>query len=376
MRALRHRIPSRWRSRGAAALVSAFLLAGLTLTAPASVSAAPRVLLVPSGYPTIQAAIDAAHPGDTIRIRSGTYVEQVSIDKDLALVGSGALRTIIRAPGTLASGVDGHTSIVEIHGGAEVRISHVTVSGPGAGHCGDGELRAGISVVEESQLDLSFARVLHIRNTPLDDCFHSGVGVLAADFSSVRVDVDHSEFSDFGSEGIVVAGDASSSTIRFNAIKGQGRSTVVATGGIELVLATGTIANNIVSDNACGSPDLGCGPDWFNEFQVAAIGGGAPGLVIANNVLIRNQVGIYVDDTAEIRNNVLWDNDYFGIALQDGSFSVKGDYIRGGEGGVAVIAAFADSDADLRDVRISHTAGQRIQTFECCGFTATVRDGH
>lgn len=359
-------------SRRAGGLLWLTLLAGIALVVPVAVSAAPNVIRVPSDFPTIQTAIDAAHPGDTIRIRAGTYVEQLSIDKDLKLVGAGAWKTIVRAPSTLTAGADGRTAIVEVHGGASVKISHLTVSGPGAGTCANGELRAGISVLQESALDLSHARVLHIHNTPLDDCFRSGVAVLAADFSGVDVDIDHSEIRDYGGAAVVIAGEASTVDIRYNVVTGPGRSKIVTTGGIELLGATGTISHNIVSGNACGSPDFGCGPDWFDEFQQAGIGGGAPGLVISNNRLFGNQVGIYVDVAATIKDNVLWDNDYFGIALQDGSFTVSGDRIRGGEGGVAVIAAFDDANAKLRHVRISHTSGDEIQKFECCGFTATV----
>lgn len=368
----RDTITRRRSSRWAGSLLWAAMLVSVALAAPTIASASPGVIRVPSTYPTIQAAIDAAAPGDTIRIGSGTFVEQLSIGKDLTLVGAGATRTTVRAPGTLETGLDGHTAIVEVHGGAVVRISHLAISGPGAGHCGNGELRAGISVVEESELDLSYSRVVHIRNTPLDDCFRSGVGVLAADFSPVRVNVDHSEISDFGTAGMVIAGDGSTSTIRWNVVRGQGRSSVVATGGIELILATGTISDNVVSGNACGSPDLGCGPDWFHEYQVAAISAGGPGLVIADNWLFDNQVGIYMDTSATIRNNRLWDNDYFGIALQDGSFMVRGDRIHGGEGGVAVIAYYDDAHAQLRHVLVAGTTGEPFQTFECCGFTSTI----
>ena len=52
------------------------------------VSDASAPLVVPSDYPTIQSAVDAAANGDMIEVRPGTYVEQVSIDKNLELMGS------------------------------------------------------------------------------------------------------------------------------------------------------------------------------------------------------------------------------------------------------------------------------------------------
>jgi pectin methylesterase-like acyl-CoA thioesterase len=46
---------------------------------------------VPREYPTIQAAVDAANPGDLIRIAPGTYREQVVVPQskhDLVLRGA------------------------------------------------------------------------------------------------------------------------------------------------------------------------------------------------------------------------------------------------------------------------------------------------
>ena len=94
--------------------------------------------------------------------------------------------------------------------------------------------------------------------------------------------------------------------------------------------------------------------------------------MISNNVLQGNQVGIYVVDTAEISHNVIIDNHYFGMALQDGSFEVSHDQISGGFGAIAVIAAFADAEAVLDHERIGATSGAPVQTFQCCSFTATV----
>ncbi|HID43216.1 MAG TPA: hypothetical protein EYP30_05460 [Archaeoglobaceae archaeon] len=40
-------------------------------------------IYVPDDYPTIQGAVDAANPGDTIIVRDGIYYENVMVDKSL-----------------------------------------------------------------------------------------------------------------------------------------------------------------------------------------------------------------------------------------------------------------------------------------------------
>ena len=335
--------------------------------------AGAATLQVPGAFPTIQSAINAAHPGDTIKIAPGTYAEQLSIEKNLTLLGAGAEATTIRAPAVLVPGPLGNSAIVEIRAGASVAMSRLTVSGPGLGTCEAGALNAGIRAYDGAHLDLSFAAVTHIQDTPLKACFRSGSAIKIGTPTSIgSARILHSRISNYQNNGIVVLNEGSTAVISHNTITGAGRSTVIANYGIDFALgATGTVSHNTISGNACGSPDL-CGPDFFNEFQVAGFVGGAPGTVITHNLFFGNQVGIYAGDGVTMSHNVLRDNEYFGVAIQDGVLTSEHDVISGGFGGVAVIAAFADTTANLDKVNIKHTSGTPIQKFECCGFTASV----
>jgi hypothetical protein len=64
-------------------LITAILLISTVLF---SGYAQGATFIVPDDYATIQEAIDAASPGDTISVRSGTYFENISIYKSISLV--------------------------------------------------------------------------------------------------------------------------------------------------------------------------------------------------------------------------------------------------------------------------------------------------
>jgi len=65
------------------------------------VKAAPATIIVPDDYPKIQEAINAAIEGDTVYVRAGTYVENVTVNKTISFIGQDKYTTIIDGNGVL-----------------------------------------------------------------------------------------------------------------------------------------------------------------------------------------------------------------------------------------------------------------------------------
>jgi len=62
---------------------------------------AVTTIVVPDDYSTIQKAVDAANPGDTIYIKSGLYVENITADKSLTFIGESRDEVIVATNETL-----------------------------------------------------------------------------------------------------------------------------------------------------------------------------------------------------------------------------------------------------------------------------------
>ncbi|HXX88007.1 MAG TPA: NosD domain-containing protein [Candidatus Acidoferrum sp.] len=71
---------------------------------------------VPDDYPTIQAAINAANDGDTVFVRTGTYYENVIINKTISLIGEYPSLTIINGSlGDVISVSADNVQIYDLH---------------------------------------------------------------------------------------------------------------------------------------------------------------------------------------------------------------------------------------------------------------------
>jgi parallel beta-helix repeat protein len=74
---------------GLSLLIVTFITMSLFITGGGVASAEAVIISVPGDYTTIQAAIDAASPGDTIIVSSANYTENITINKSISIQGVG-----------------------------------------------------------------------------------------------------------------------------------------------------------------------------------------------------------------------------------------------------------------------------------------------
>ena len=370
--------------------ISCVLAACLTTATPAQ-GATRHTLVVPRDFATVQAAIDAAAPGDRVEIRPGTYVGEVVINKDVDVIGAAIGTTIVKAPTALTSyGVhlpDGRalTAIVRVGNGAHVRMSGLTVTGP----IPCGIETSGINVFQAATLDLSNARVTSIHADPAGCDADNAAGraivyglpphieAEGVRGSTAYGSVDHVLVDGFQHAGISVAGPAAGERTSVRVV-----DSVVVGGAVLPSFQMGVhIAGNAVA-RVAGNRIVGavcladyCGPDPINQVQGVGVmvQSAIAGTTVVDNELVGNDVGAYqVDSPAccRIASNTLDDNHYFGILIQDGDGTTRDNVITGGQTGIGVVADFVDTTGVLRGDRIRSTTVAGIRTIDCCGVTA------
>jgi parallel beta-helix repeat protein len=353
--------------------------------------AGSRTIVVPRDFATIQAAIDAAAPGATINVGSGTYTEQLVIIKDLALHGAGALATFVKSPGSLAPyavTVSGTplAAIIRVAEGAHVRMSGLTVSGPGP--CG---IVSGVSVLQAADLELTDSRVSDIVPAATTCTDAQGYGVQFGVYERAIIDgqrgtsasgrVSNVVVDTFLSGGLIAVapyppdGTALTKVAFTNNLNVAGVSQYQsAPNGIWARLdATAQVTGNTVVGDACTYAE--CGPDPTSQIQSAGIviESAIPGSTVADNHVSDSDIGIYdifSPDCCKISGNVLTNNRYFGLVIQDGNGETRGNTISGGQVGIGVIADAVDTVGILRGDSITARTLAPVREIDCCGVTA------
>jgi hypothetical protein len=213
---------------------------------------------------TIQAAINAANPGETVTVQAGTFVEDLVMRADVDVVGSGIGETIVR--GTIL--FDGLAT--------DARLSRVSVHNPGVTFTDAGITVVGCQAFIE-EVEVSFWEY----------------GILLQDADNSWMNADVVSFNNYG-----IWADDSDNLLIAN---GLFRSNQIA--GITNYTGGGQVIFNTLIGNAyAASSQVG--------FGGAMQFGNGDTEVVKNNIVVSNFFGINCQDGCanSFGSNLVWGN--------------------------------------------------------------------
>jgi serine protease len=268
-------------------IISAMLLVPLQAEGTAA-----AVLHVPQDHPTIQAAVNAAAPGDTVQVSPGTYVELVdTLGKEITVESTDGPATTI---------IDGN------HAGTVVTINAISGQTPvlrgftvrNAGGFSAIETGGGPALIEgnrvtgnttcSSTIEAAFSAAT-IRNNVISGNRRTCSGGVGGGGVSVR-----------GAGTVTVTGNL----ITDNQSSSDG-------GGIALFAAgSPVVSNNVISNNSTPSFGGGGGISLVNESSA----------LVVNNIIVGNRSnrggGLYSFQPIIMMNNTIADNDGSAVFME------------------------------------------------------------
>jgi parallel beta-helix repeat protein len=309
-------------------LVFAILVVLFLLSSSEEVNVTGDTIEVPEHYPSIQEAVDAANPGDTIYVNNGTYREKININKTISLIGENKETTIITGK-RLSDGILITADYVNVSGfkienvgysmgHAGIRLDHALncrVFDNIAFDCSrgivlDGAEQNTISGNEISEshwqgILLTYSNESTISNNTLtNNEFYAAIDLR----NSMRNNVIGNIVFDNDMIGIEVIWDSCENNIINNTVHSHRRETGNSPkwSGIFIANSHNIIIGNIVTNNDQG----------------ISIGFRAENNTISDNSILNNEHGIYFAHTSDyaainniIYNNYLAQNDY-GIYIE------------------------------------------------------------
>jgi len=396
-----------------AVVVAALNAVALTAAAPSAFAANTCVGPGSGCFSTLQAAIDAAHDGDTIHIAAGTFAGGVTITKSVRLEGAGAGSTIIRGGDSVLTigaygaaseptlSIDGVTITggiarsspesvpfvgeegvfalgggieippnADFSGGAKVTISNSMISDnrvapsrtvpSGGAVCPDGPcpfaLAAGGGIDNWGTLTLA-------HTTVRDNLVGSASGL-----SSLASDAEGGGIMNWLGAVTISNSVISSNQVSATAPNGRGADSggiSLANGG-RLTMNNSSVTNNSVVLEASfpASVDVGAHAGGIH------IGGGASGTIrnttiSGNTVSMTNTVGdanafsggIHTDVDFELSNDVIANNSVSAAALHGSSGNAAGDSGAGEMGGTINSTTFTGNTVSVSSAAGTANAG-------------------
>jgi large repetitive protein len=292
-----------------------------------------------AGFTHIQDAINAASPGDHIRICKGTYVEQLSIQKALDIdADSGAVlmpNAMQQNTTSLFDGTPIATAIL-VAETTGVSISGLTVDGVNNGVSECSPDLEGITFQNASgRVERAAIRNFKL-GAGLGGC-QSGTGffVQSGGGKISRVEIEDCTIHDFQKNGITANEIGTTAIIRRNVVTGIGPTPAIAQNGIQIGFgADGAIAKNVVTNNvysACSAVAT-CTAVATNILVTQS-----DGVEVSGNKAGISQVAIFVDGNgaAVERNETFATSVLDGIRVEGNQTEVRRNRVfNGAESGI------------------------------------------
>jgi parallel beta-helix repeat protein len=250
----------------------------------------PSTLTVGSGqqYATINAALTAAKPGDTIDVFPGTYTEQLTIAKaNIKLAGVNGTPTI-KSPASLTpvsvGGFNIGAALIDITGTGET-VTNFTINGATNT---DGNLYSGVRVRGSGSATISSNTITGL-TTASNQMFGIGVqvGTNRGGGSGATATVTGNKINNYAGVGVLVDGSKASATITNNTITGRGSgNNGEPEYGVQVSrFAVGDVETNSISGNSNGN----------NSGGIYFFMDGGVNSLAKKNTVTGNDVGIWMD---------------------------------------------------------------------------------
>jgi len=299
-----------------------------------------RVQAPKAAFTSIQAAINAAKPGDEIRVYPGTYVEQLTIGagkNNIEVESATSTKPLLVAPATLT----GNGALIDITGSQNVEIERLTLKG-------NANTKFGIRVSGGASADIE-------NNTISGILDPNGAGIYvgrssATDTSSGKAEVENNNVSNYGKVGIAFDGAKYKGEIENNTVVGSGDNPNIAQNGIQV---SGGANVEVERNDVSGNRYTGTGFDAAGILLDAA----GSKTEVERNTVHDNQEGILVSKTksVEIESNRSYKNTEDGITLVDSSdidIDCNETDHNGGDG----ISVYGDPGVASGNNRIAHSS--------------------
>jgi parallel beta-helix repeat protein len=301
---------------------------------------------VPADVPTIQMAVDRVQSGGTIRVAAGTYVQPVQsgpvqIYKSLKILGAGADKTVLQAPGPEWVAVNIATD------GLEVTLEGLTVTGGRRGvQVNTGSTssvvlrnvvleRNGAGKSNDFGLRISGDSTATLYQTTI--ARNEGIG-LSASAGQPKVAIQNSTIVDNSSYGLVLH-SAASATIEGSTVSRNGSRGVALYEESRISLVNCTISDNVIT--GLGLSNSSQATVTNSRFTGTRASGDALGYGILavgdsrvtaeKNTISQNAgFGIYLWErtVSTIRGNTISDNSNYGLYLRgSASATIEGNTI-------------------------------------------------